>query len=437
MKPASGRGIVEVPFPRNRRWPRVSLRMLSLPSAAFAAFLANVAEAQESRQITGAATYLPRIALDPDAVLMVEARGVGQSELGRSREPTAGAQVPLPFAVEIPSGLDATLHVGLTRGGQIDWLSAPIEVESGSGDVDLGEIVLRRFRPMGFASAFRCGDRLVRIGFAGDDAILDTGEARIRLVPSEAASGARFEAPDEPGTWFWNRGDAATVSIGGTELPECRITFPPGDDSYTARGNEPFWNATVGDGRMVVTRPDFDDLDLPVTSSELTGSGDIVVEASGPESGLHAVLVRKPERCNDSMSGMPYPETATLSLGDTVLTGCGGDPRALFAGREWVVQDIGGDRVIADARPTMLFDEDGQVTGSGGCNRWFAEYDLTGEGLSIGRAGATMMACPEALMMQERRFFDALGRVFRHDFAGDGALILYGPEGAVIRARPD
>jgi hypothetical protein len=48
-----------------------------------------------------------------------------------------------------------------------------------------------------------------------------------------------------------------------------------------------------------------------------------------------------------------------------------------------------------------------------------------------------MMACPEALMNQERRFFDALGEVFRHDFDETGALVLYTPDGAAIRARAE
>jgi heat shock protein HslJ/uncharacterized lipoprotein YbaY len=408
-----------------------------LVPAFVAAALAAPSFAQETREIMGEVTYLPRIALAPDATLIVEARGPGNSELGFSRQPTEGAQVPLPFSVEIPEGPAATLRVGFTRGGQLRWISEPVEVEEGTEDVDVGEVIVRQFTPMGFASAFRCGDRLIQVGFAGDDVVMETGEARIRMEPSRAASGARYEAPDAPGTWFWSQDDSALVAIDGEELPECHMVFPMTGEGYTARGNEPFWNVTVAGGRMEIVRLGFDDLDLPVTSTELTAEGNIVIEAHDRDEAVRAVLVRKDGLCNDSMSGMPYPEVAELSMGDNVMTGCGGDPQDLLTGRDWVVEDIGGQGVIDESRVTLSFGEDGRVSGSGGCNRWFADYELTGEGLSFGQAGSTMMACPEALMNQERRFFDALGEVFRHDFDETGALVLYTPDGAAIRARAE
>ncbi|MGP1358543.1 META domain-containing protein [Roseicyclus sp.] len=415
--------------------------MIPRPAPFLGALLAALAvlpsAAQEAREIAGQAIYLARIALPPEAVLMVEATGFGMSEIAALRQPTEGAQVPLPFALDIPEGLEATLRVGIALGGRVNWLSQPIAVEAGSDDVDLGEVVLRPFEPMGFTSAFRCGERVLRVGFAGQDAILDTGEARIRLAPSEAASGARYEAPDDPGTWFWNRGDGALASVAGTQLPECRMILPMGEQGYTARGNEPFWRADVAEGRLLLVRLGFEDLDLPVFSTELTPEGDIVIDARHPDQPLRVVLVRRDGICRDDMSGMPYPESVEMAMGDNVERGCGGDPRDLIAGREWVVEDIDGQGIIDASRVTLLFGREGRVAGSGGCNRWFSGYELTGEGLSFGQAGSTMMACPEALMTQERRFFEALSRVIRHDFDETGALILHTPEGPVIRARAE
>ncbi|MDG4649940.1 META domain-containing protein [Roseibacterium sp. SDUM158017] len=415
--------------------------LFRLPPTLGAIVLCTVAAlplgAQEARRITGEATYLPRIALAPDAVLIVEARGFGDSGLALARTSTGGAQVPLAFSLEIPEGVEATLRVGIASGGQVAWIGAPLTVEPGSGDVDLGDVILRPFTPMGFTSAFRCGDRLIRVGLSGEDAVMDTGEARIRLAPSAAASGARFEAPDDPGTWVWNRGAEATVSIAGTRLPDCAMTLPTDGEGYTARGNEPFWRADIQHGRMEILRPDAEDLDLPVMSAGLTPGGDIVIEARDRDRAIRAVLLRKDMLCRDTMSGMPYPETTELAMGDSVMTGCGGDARNLLTGREWLVEDIGGVPAIEGARPTLLFDAGGRVAGSGGCNRWFSGYELTGEGLSFGPAGTTMMACPDPLMEQERRFLDALGRTFRHDFDEAGALVLHGPEGPVLRARMD
>lgn len=391
--------------------------------------------AQETRTISGEAIYLPRIALTPDAVLMAEAEGFAGEPLAAFREATDGAQVPLPFTLEIPTGAEATVRLGIAQGGRMAWLSAGIPVASGEGDADLGEVVLRPFVPMGFTSAFRCGDRLVQVGFAGEDAVMDTGEGRVRMAPVPAASGARFEAPDDAGTWFWSQGDSAMVSIAGVELPECSMTFPMDGEGYTARGNEPFWRADVAHGRMEIVRLDFDDLDLPVTATELTPDGDIVIEAWDRDQAIRGVLVRRDGICRDTMSGMPFPESADLSMGDNVMNGCGGDPADLLTGGNWIVTDIGGEATLDETPPTLLFDAGGRVAGTAGCNRWFAGFELTGEGLSFGQAGTTMMACPDPLAEQERRFLDALGQAFRHDFEDDGTLVLYGPDGPLLRAR--
>ena len=44
------------------------------------------------------------------------------------------------------------------------------------------------------------------------------------------------------------------------------------------------------------------------------------------------------------------------------------------------------------------------------------------------------MACPEDIMAQEQAFFAALEQVISFDIGEDGALILRGPEGPVMRA---
>jgi heat shock protein HslJ len=47
----------------------------------------------------------------------------------------------------------------------------------------------------------------------------------------------------------------------------------------------------------------------------------------------------------------------------------------------------------------------------------------------------TMMACPDAIMAQERRMLDALAEVYAFDIDDTGALLLIGPSGPVITAR--
>lgn len=67
---------------------------------------------------------------------------------------------------------------------------------------------------------FRCGDESLLV--IGDEHILlQRGETQWQLQASEAASGARYQAAEDNGTWFWNKGERARLSIAGQEFPEC------------------------------------------------------------------------------------------------------------------------------------------------------------------------------------------------------------------------
>lgn len=102
-------------------------------------------------------------------------------------------------------------------------------------------------------------------------------------------------------------------------------------------------------------------------------------------------------------------------------------------GVTWQVSEYRSDGAVAvpSAAVTMLF-EDGQVSGSGGCNRFFAAYTDDGNQLTIGMPGSTMMACEEEVMASEQAILGALSTVGSfavagqqlHLFDADGALLL-------------
>lgn len=102
---------------------------------------------------------------------------------------------------------------------------------------------------------------------------------------------------------------------------------------------------------------------------------------------------------------------------------------------EWTVEDIGGQGVIDDSRPTLLFAEDGRLSGNASCNRLIASYTVQGDKLSISPGGLTMMACPPALMDQERKLVDLLGTVATYRIDESGALVLGSASGKQIIAR--
>jgi heat shock protein HslJ len=76
--------------------------------------------------------------------------------------------------------------------------------------------------------------------------------------------------------------------------------------------------------------------------------------------------------------------------------------------------------VIADTTITAVFGADGSVSGSAGCNRYFAQYNSTGTSLSIGPAGSTKMACgTPGVMQQESTYLSLLGQVKTYTIKGE------------------
>jgi heat shock protein HslJ len=79
----------------------------------------------------------------------------------------------------------------------------------------------------------------------------------------------------------------------------------------------------------------------------------------------------------------------------------------LLAGSEWGFA-AGGDISVQFA--------DGQVSGSGGCNRFAGSYTQDGDRLKFGTLAATQMACTDDTVMQnEQQFFQMLGAAHTAD----------------------
>ena len=95
---------------------------------------------------------------------------------------------------------------------------------------------------------------------------------------------------------------------------------------------------------------------------------------------------------------------AVFEAGSLALAGTSWKVMAYNNGKRAVVSVLGGTRVTAH------FGGDGRVTGSAGCNQYFANYEVKGESISIAQPGATRRFCaePEGIMDQEMRFLEAL-----------------------------
>lgn len=394
---------------------------------ALAALLLSAALPASARDITGQVGYMQRIALDPGAQLVVELTGPG-GPAGDLHQDTAGAQVPLPFTLTTADQGDLTLRAALVVGGAPQWVSAPIAVPAGEGAVDLGLIQLDSFVPAGFSSRMRCGATPVDLGLAGEKLQMRVGGKDYVLAPVEAASGARFSDGATPETSFWSKGNEATVTLAGQDLPGCVPSAATPQLPLVARGNEPGWVLTLAAEGMVLSTPDSGETRAALPPAESTADGTVFATDA-----LSVTVT--PSICRDSMSGMVFPLTVSVTAGERNLDGCGGEPAQMLDGN-WAVTQLDGAPVPDSVKPTMTFVA-GSVFGSTGCNRYNAMVHLTGEGLMIMPGPMTMMACDDPAGTVEQGFMKALAGVTRFDFdEATGALVLMAQDRPVVTASP-
>jgi len=130
---------------------------------------------------------------------------------------------------------------------------------------------------------------------------------------------------------------------------------------------------------------------------------------------------------------MIKPLMSLLAAG--LLGGCAIQPDtpSPLTGREWIVDTIDDRKALDGSLLSLTFSADGRVSGSAGCNRFFAQFQLMNHNtIRIRQAASTMMACPEALMQQERRFLDLLEHLNRFRIDPQGNLILTGEQHSIL-----
>lgn len=192
---------------------------------------------------------------------------------------------------------------------------------------------------------------------------------------------------------------------------------------FTARGNEPFWSLSVTPEGSSYNDMEGTTLDAPFTDPVTEADSLLFATAAGP-------LRLTQTLCRDSMSGMVYPYSVTLSRDGTDLPGCAGDPARLLAG-DWVVTTLDGTVLPKGADVTLTFDA-GRIMGLAACNRYSGSYTLTGEGLSFGPMAGTRMACPISLMETESAVYAAFAQITQFDITPEGALLLKSDEATTL-----
>jgi heat shock protein HslJ len=115
----------------------------------------------------------------------------------------------------------------------------------------------------------------------------------------------------------------------------------------------------------------------------------------------------------------------TNADGMTVLQYAMEEPTAL-TGTRWQLTYYNNGRggftsALLDTELTAEFNEDGQMSGSAGCNSYSGSYQIDGNNISIGPLASTMMMCetPEGVMDQETEYLAALERAATYEIIGN------------------
>ncbi|EMR13950.1 hypothetical protein MPL1_02278 [Methylophaga lonarensis MPL] len=275
-----------------------------------------------------------------------------------------------------------------------------------------------------------CGQQWITVEYSGEEIVLQLGDNSMALQPAMSASGARFESASDDDTVFWSKGNTAQLRWKGQQYPQC-VVFGTLAEPFQARGNEPFWSITLHHGQLALLQPGESEQVIAANQQSMDTAGQVLIESD--DNSISALVV--PGVCNDTMTGMPYPYHVAFNLAGRELKGCGGQPEQLLQGVHWQVVEILNQPLHADSSLSLSFSSDEQLSGDAGCNRFGAQYSLTGEGLDVGALVTTRRACDQALMQQEQTFLDALSQVTGFDVTLDGQLWLLAAEQPVIVAQ--
>jgi len=112
------------------------------------------------------------------------------------------------------------------------------------------------------------------------------------------------------------------------------------------------------------------------------------------------------------------------------------DPVTLLPGTEWSLESYKKNNDLVSgqdvSRITLKFNDAGNLSGFAGVNSYFAEYSLTGNSLSIGTVGRTLMAGPGPVMDLEDEYLRLLQSAGGITMSGPDSLSFTDSSGTVI-----
>ncbi|MDL2264636.1 META domain-containing protein, partial [Synergistaceae bacterium OttesenSCG-928-I11] len=305
---------------------------------------------------------------------------------------------------------------------------------------------------------FRNGDREAIVELNGPDELsMNIDGKTYHMKQTISASGARYEATDDKGTVFWNKGDMATISIRGRDIPGefTLVRNTRGDDElYITIDGETYRMKRV----VSASGAKYEAVDDPTTvfwskgrRASLTVRGEeyskyVLIRNSPDEDelflsvdGENFRLRRVPTASGAKYESRRDPSTYFWTKGDTATlyvrgkeyvgydasaqTEASTGDATLPIGVEWTVQSIAGNPIVPGSTVTIRFDHNARLGGKASVNNYMSSWIATGDRLLVKGAASTMMAGPQNLMDQEHKFLAALENIRKYEIQGDTLIL--------------
>lgn len=99
----------------------------------------------------------------------------------------------------------------------------------------------------------------------------------------------------------------------------------------------------------------------------------------------------------------------------------------------WITERIQGHKVKSDIQSTLDIADNGNISGTGGCNRYMGNMLIEDKKIKLSPVGGTMMACPPAQMQQDDKFHKALSKVESWEIRKDRLILIDAKNREVLR----
>jgi len=139
---------------------------------------------------------------------------------------------------------------------------------------------------------------------------------------------------------------------------------------------------------------------------------------------------------NSGIPGFIFPVVTLLLIPFILAAGCTGQPDAHLEGTRWTLTGYVKEGIpaqpLSGTEITLEFGTDHRIGGSAGCNLYFAPYEVSGTGITIGQAGSTEMYCSTPGVMEQESTYLVLLSTVKSVTVDDNNLTLSDAQGTPV-----